>query len=490
MQMRPVKYLGASFAAILSVAAGLLAWRWQEATGFATGVQAYLYAYPLITTDLTRTGFLREAGPNAFNRFFHAVRLPDHTFAEIVAPNVDTLYSFAFLDLAPEPLVLRLPDTRGRWVLMQILDAWSNTFASAGTRLYGYRARDYAIVGPDWKGDLPPGVMFFRSNTNLSWILGRTFTAGPQDYDAVHALQQRYRIVPLSQYRPDISDNEVPQGSALAPERVPVAAEIARLTTADYFGRAASLMSRDAYPAPEDKPMVERLAGIGVVPGEPLDFEKLDPSKWRGVENAALFAKCWFHTRAPGSQGTLDPSRCPRRLLSILNGLLDRAANVKNGWDIRLNIGKYGTDYAVRAFVTLLGFGANLPEDAIYPSTVVDSEGRPLNGANRYILHFDKDGLPPADIFWSLTMYDGRGFLVNNKLHRYSVGSLTSPSYNADGSLDIRIQQDNPGGAYEASWLPAPPGEFKLMLRLYGPTPEVLTNRWVPPGVRRFGDAR
>jgi hypothetical protein len=483
--MRLIKYLGAGFATIFAIAGGLLIWRWQELTGFATGTQAYLFAYPLITTDLTRAGFLQKAGPWALNRFFHATRLPDHTFTEIVAPNVDTLYSFAVLDLAPEPLVLRLPDTEGRWLLMQVLDAWSNTIASAGTRLYGHAAKDYVIVGPDWKGDLPPGVVVFRSNTNLNWILGRTFMSGPQDYDAVHTLQQRYRLVPLSQYRPDIPEDEAPQGSALAPERVPVAAEIARLTSAEYFGKAASLMAHDAYAAPDDQPMLERLAQIGVVPGQRFEMEKLDPSKRRGIEGAVFFIKCWFHTRAPGSQGDFNASGCPSRLLGVLNGLLERAANVKNGWDIRLKIGKYGTDYPVRAFVALLGFGANLPEDAIYPSTVVDSEGRALHGANQYTLHFDKESLPPANVFWSLTLYDARGYLVDNELSRYAVGSLKNLSYNAGGSLDIWIQRDNPGAAREANWLPAPPGEFKLMLRLYGPTSEVLANRWAPPAIRR-----
>jgi hypothetical protein len=206
-KMRLIKFLGTGVAAILVVAAGLLAWWWQELTGFATGVQAYLYAYPLITTDSTRTSFLKKAGPGALNRFFHAARLPDDTFAEIVAPNVDTLYSFAVLDVAPEPLILRLPDTGERWLLMQVLDAWSNTIASAGTRLYGHAAKDYAIVGPDWKGELPPGVVAIQSNTNLNWILGRTFTSGPEDYDAVHLLQRRYRLVPLSRYRPDLPED-------------------------------------------------------------------------------------------------------------------------------------------------------------------------------------------------------------------------------------------------------------------------------------------
>src|SRR5208337_4283974 len=119
--MRVIKYLGAAFAAILIAAASLLAWRWQEVTGFAAGLQSYLYAYPLMTTGLTRDGLLQREGPGALNRFFHAANLPDPTFTRIVAPNVDTLYSFAFLDLAPEPVVLRLPDTEGRWVLMQIL---------------------------------------------------------------------------------------------------------------------------------------------------------------------------------------------------------------------------------------------------------------------------------------------------------------------------------------------------------------------------------
>lgn len=269
---------------------------------------------------------------------------------------------------------------------------------------------------------------------------------------------------------------------------VPVAAAIAGLSAAAYFEKAAALMAHDGYPAPEDRPMLQTVAEIGVAPGQTFDLEKISPLKRRGLENAVWFVKCFFHSRAPGSQGDFDPSGCPKRLLGVLNRLSDRAADVKNGWDIRLNIGTYGTNYTVRAVVALVGFGANLPEDAVYPSTSIDADGRPLNGGSRYALHFNESGIPPADVFWSLTMYDSHGFLIENELNRFAVRSLSKLSYNADGSMDIWIQRNNPGEKLESNWLPAPPGDFKLMLRLYGPRPEVLSDNWAPPGVSRIGN--
>jgi hypothetical protein len=161
-------------------------------------------------------------------------------------------------------------------------------------------------------------------------------------------------------------------------------------------------------------------------------------------------------------------------------------ARVANGWTINTEtMGVYGNYYLKRAIITQLALGANLPEDAIYPSNLGDEAGKPLDGANKYMLHFDKGETPPADAFWSVTLYDSEGFQVANPLNRFAVSSWMPLKYNADGSLDLYFQNETPGTDKEANWLPAPKGAFNLMLRMYAPKAEVLTGKWNPPPVTR-----
>jgi hypothetical protein len=160
--------------------------------------------------------------------------------------------------------------------------------------------------------------------------------------------------------------------------------------------------------------------------------------------------------------------------------------NVQNRWRIPLNIGIYGTDYPLRAIVTLLGYGANVPADAVYPLTSFDAAGQKLNGANRYVLHFDKANMPPAEVFWSVTLYTDEFFYFTNPLKRYALGDRDKLKFNADGSLDIFVQEEKPDPDKESNWLPAPPDGFLLIMRIYHPAPEVMNGKWAPPTVQRL----
>ena len=179
--------------------------------------------------------------------------------------------------------------------------------------------------------------------------------------------------------------------------------------------------------------------------------------------------------------------RVSHAVVKGLTRLMDAVKlNVQHGWRIPLNLGVYGTDYPLRALVTLMGYGANVPADAAYPMAWFDADGQKLNGANRYVLHFDKANMPPVEIFWSVSLYTDKFFYHQNPLKRYALGDRDSLKFNEDGSLDIYVQNENPGADKESNWLPAPPDGFWLVMRLYHPGAAVLNNEWVPPSMNRL----
>ena len=439
----------------------------REQEAFELGVEAYIYGYPLVTMDMTRRVMTNAARPLArhapLGQFYNAPAYPDAGFRDVTAPNADTLYSTAWLDLAKEPYVLSLPDAEGRYFLMPMLSGWTDVFAVPGKRTTGTGAQTYAITGPRWQGTLPAGVTELRAPTNLVWILGRTYCTGtPADYKAVHALQDRYSLVPLSawgkRYTPPVGkfDPSIDMST-------PVRDQVNALDAGAFFARLAQLM-RDNPPAEADAPMIAKLAKLGIVPGGDFDIRALDPAVQRGLARV----------REPALQ-------------KIMGQLEADAAHV-NGWDFMTQTGVYGTDYLQRALVTAIGLGANRPQDAVYPTSDAAADGKPYDGANRYVVHFEKGGLPPAEAFWSLTLYDADYFFVDNPLDRYNLSSRSALTPNADGSIDLYIQKESPGPDKESNWLPAPEGKFILMMRLYWPkekNPSILDGSWKLPPVKR-----
>jgi hypothetical protein len=187
---------------------------------------------------------------------------------------------------------------------------------------------------------------------------------------------------------------------------------------------------------------------------------------------------------------TLDPAlqkafdAAPAQGQQLMKWKVATLARIANGWSMNTDtMGVYGNYYLKRAIVSQVGLGANVPEDAIYPLNLADSTGQPLNGTSNYTLHFDAGNLPPADAFWSVTLYDNEGFQVANPLNRFAVSSWMPFAYNADGSLDLYFQNQSPGADKEANWLPAPAGPFNLTMRLYAPRSPALTGTWNPPPV-------
>lgn len=427
---------------------------------------AYIYGYPLVTMEFTRRVMTNTAEPKdnhaPMGQFHHARTYPNASFRDVTAPNADTLYSTAWLDLSKEPYVLSLPDEDGRYFLMPMLDGWTNVFQVPGKRTTGTKPQSYAITGPNWKGDLPKGVVEYKSPTAMVWILGRTYCTGtPDDYRLVHAIQDKYSLVPLSAY----GKPYVPPSGNVDPTidmKTPIRDQVDKMDAGAYFKLLASLM-RDNPPSKDDAPIVAEMAKIGLVPGQDFDISKLGPTIAQAVAEA------------------------PKAGIAAIMAQFKTGPLKINGWAILTKTGIYGTDYANRALVTAIGLGANRPQDAIYPTSIVDADGKPYSGETKYVMHFPKGQAPPARGFWSLTMYDAQFFFVANELNKYTVSPRNDLKYGVDGSLDIYIQNESPGAEKEANWLPAPKGRFVLMLRLYWPSekdPSILNDTWMPPAVK------
>lgn len=432
----------------------------------AAAVEAYVYGYPLVTMEYTRrvmTNTAEPKGNHAPMGQFHKARVyPDAKFRDVTAPNADTLYSTAWLDLAKEPYVLSLPDMGDRYFLMPMLSGWTDVFEVPGTRTTGNKAQTYAITGPGWKGALPEGVKELKSPTNMVWILGRTYCTGtPEDYKACHAVMDKYDLRPLSAHGKPYT----PPAGKVEPTtdmKTAVREQVNKLDAAAYFTLVAALM-KDNPAAKEDAAVVAKMAKIGVVPGKAFDGTKLDPAVAKALANT------------------------PKLGFEQIMGHFKAAGRLENGWTFATKTGVYGTDYIQRAFITAIGLGANRPQDAVYPTSEGDAGGKKYSGANKYVLHFEKGQTPPANAFWSLTMYDAGYFFVENPLNKYTVSPRNDLKYNPDGSLDVYIQNESPGKDKEANWLPAPKGEFILMMRLYWPKekdPSILDGSWKLPPVK------
>ena len=432
-------------------------------------VEAWIYGYPLITMEMTRRVMTNVASPVGkqapMGQWAKLRTYPDPLARAVTAPNLDTLYTMAWLDLSREPYLLDIPDAKGRYYLLPLLDAWSNVFASLGSRTTGGAAQSYAITGPTWKGTLPEGVVECRAPTNLVWILGRIYCSGtPADYAKVHAFQEKLTLIPLSDrgrpYTPPTGIVNPAIDSAGS-----VRDMVNRMDPGSYFKLMATLMKANP-PAREDAPLLRRMVKIGIVPGRDFDIGSVDPVVAQALRESPR-----------GGVG---------QLLRHCSGTSVDA----NGWSYFLKLGRYGTDYVHRAFTAAIGTGANLSEDAVYPVTEADADGDPYVGSKRYVLHFPPGSSPPAEGFWSLAVYDNQYFFAPNEIHRYTRGSRDNLRYNADGSLDIYIQHQSPGATREANWLPVPEREFVLMLRLYWvreSAPSILNGSWQPPPVKVVG---
>ena len=435
------------------------------------GIEAYIYGYPLVTMEMTRrvmTNVEKPEGTRApMGQFVRMREYPNSSFRDVTAPNADTLYTTAWVDVGEEPWVLSLPDADGRYYLFPMLDGWTNVFQVPGKRTTGTGAQKYAITGPGWKGQLPEGVVEYKAPTNLAWLLGRIYCTGtPEDYAAVHKLQDEISLVPLSAY----GKAYTPPAAKIDPGidmKTAVRDQVDALSVEEYFTLLAKLMV-DNPPAAADQPILEKMAKIGVVPGQPFDGSRLP-----AVEREAF---------------AMVPKVANDKIMAHMKaGIVTGDMTLNHGWVFTTKTGEYGTNYLQRALITAIGLGANRPQDAVYPTSEGPTILGSYDGAKKWVMHFPKGQLPPAKGFWSVTMYDKDYFFVENPLNRYSISERQNLKANADGSVDLYFQNESPGADKESNWLPAPKDKFILMMRLYWPSetnPSILDGSWKIPQVK------
>ena len=420
------------------------------------GAEAYIFGYPLVIMEVTRANAALTVGPQ--NQLRRVRQFPGADFREVVRPNVDTLYTTAFIDMSEGPWVFEMAANDQRYELMPFMDAWTNVFAVPGTRSTGQAGGKFLLAGPTWQGAVPAGLTLLRSPTHMVWLIGRTQTNGVADYPQVHRLQDSLKLRSLPAWE---AGQDEPQSTwqAAAARPIPPSQQMAAMGTETFFTRLAQLMVANP-PSAADAPMMFKLARLGVAPGQAPQWGLLD--RW------AVTLGRWIADWTVAKE-------------------LKKPRDLVRGWSTPPSIlGDYGTAYNIRAVVAMVGIGANLPADATYPNTRVDGDGQALNGRHRYRLHFKAGALPPVQAFWSVTAYGADDFLIDNPIQRYALGDRDPLVFNPDGSLDLLVQAQAPEGKQQSNWLPVKAGEpFLLNARLYWPTAAGLDGSWGMPAVER-----
>jgi hypothetical protein len=421
----------------------------------ALAAEAYIFGFPALEMQRVRYNIVyseQTRGRVPMNSFRHGRKLISAELREVTAPNNDTIYSSAWLDLSAGPIGLSVPPTGDRYYSFAFMDFFTNVFAIIGRRNKPGGNVSCFIAGPDWKGQPPKDAEFIRSPTNAVWLLARFLVDGPDDVPAVNRLQDGSVLTPSA----TTTDVQLI-------ERQKVVVNAALDDPAHLFGALNSALAENPPPA-RDADVSKRISAIGIVPGKPFQAESAQHAEalLRGVQDARARLKhdvrALRHAKRPG-----DWCRPDRE------------------------IGDFETNYWLRAIVALAGLAALPPAEAMYLSTIADGVGAPLHGARRHSLHFAKDEMPPANAFWSITLYEidaeGRAWFTRNDLKRYSIGDRTPGlKYGADGSLTIEIARE---WGDPSNILPAPDGPFFLSLRVYEPGKALLDGSYMPPPVVR-----
>ena len=435
----------------------------------AIASDAYIYAYPMVLMEVTRRASTNVNSPiegkAPVNQFGHRTSLPDANTRDAQWPSTDVLYSNLWFDVANEPLIVRIPDAGDRYHSFTLLDMWTDTFASRGTRVNGNGAQTFAIVGPYWQGTLPAGVDIIRSPTSSGWLIGRVEVANANDVAMVNQYQASLSATPYvlpnrpGQFNALRQNQNQRTANPNVDSQLPPVQQVANMDAATFFGVFADTV-RNNPPHANDNAMLDRLRRVGL--GQTNAFASLDPAVQQALTQAA-----------------------PEAGARIRNAVTTLGVPKNNWITVQNGIGTYGTDYLRRAAVAYAGLGATPTADVMYPVAFTDSRGRPFDAKEDYVLHFDKAQLPPVNGFWSLNLYGPDFTFVENDARRYAIKSGDGLKYNSDGSLDIYIQQRDPGDARRSNWLPTPSeGNFMLNMRLYSPKDIALDGGWAPPPVR------
>lgn len=427
----------------------------------AIAKEAYLYGFPVV--EMYKTLYSQAVDKESpdykapFNQIGNSAKVFSPKDTAFITPNSDTPYSFVWMDLRAEPLVLTLPAIEaGRYYSTQLIDLYTQNFAYLGTRTTGNKGGHFLIAGPDWKGQTPAGIdKVIRSESNIVYGLYRTQLFDEQDLVKVRQIQQGYEVKSLSVFL----------GKKAAAAAAPVTWPRPQpgMTDSPALFGYLNFMLAFAAPDPGETELRQRLATIGVGPGLTFDEQTLTSAQLKALQAGIADGKAEF---AAFKKAKVDTH-------AITSGdLFGSRKHLKN-------------NYLYRYAGANMGIFGNSAEEASYMGYFVDKTGKPLNGARqRYVLHFDKGQLPPAKAFWSLTMYDGKTkLLVENPLNRYLINSrmLGNLKTDADGGITLYLSHKSPGKNKESNWLPAPNGPFYGVLRMYMPGPEVVEGQWQLP---------
>lgn len=457
------QFVAALAALLLSSVAS--AWTLREEAGYLLGEEEYVYGFPLVMMDVTRQVVTATAQTGEYsapiNQFGRIRTYVNPDFKNVVRISVNSLWSHGFVDLDQEPMIVTIPDAGSRYLVMQALNMWTDDFASVGTRTPEMKSGDFLIAGPKWTGTAPAGIKAtFRSTTRYAWVLVQMSAGSPADYSAIHALQDKLKITPLSAWgKPYTPPASVSVDASVDLTATPF--DQVRLMTGEMFFRRLATLLKDNPPYAADSGMMSKLKLLGIEPGKDFDPAKLDQKVRKGLNEAPW--NVW-------------------KLLA--EGPYTMSAT--NGWINMTNLGRYGSDYNTRAFIAYAGLGALTSDDAVYPSAFVDGNGQALDAAYKYVIHFPKGQLPPSAVnVWSISPYR-ENFYIRNSLNRYGILSSMPLKFNADGSLDIYVQATSPGAERESNWLPTPPsGQFNLTTRIYQPTKAMLDGTYKLPPVTK-----
>jgi hypothetical protein len=426
----------------------------------AIAKEAYIYGFPVVTNYSTMYKQAIDKGSKDYRAPFNQiaslanVATPQDKF--VVTPNSDTPYSFLWMDLRAEPIIVTMPKIeKDRYYTGQMIDLYTYNFAYLGTRSFGNDGGAFMIAGPGWKGEMPKGVKaVMQSETEFAYLLFRTQLFNPADLNNVKRIQAGYHAQTLSQY--------LKQPSPAAAPRVNWPAPSPDMLTTPALFPYLNFMLQFCPANPAETELTARFAKLNIGAGKTFDFSKLSPESQKAV-----------------TDGIADAGKDLDALMKQINA--DQVASSDLFGTREFLKGNYLYRYAGAK----LGLYGNSGEEAIYLAYFVDATHQPLDASKTaYTMMFPKGQLPPAKAFWSITMYDGKTqFLVANTLKRYLLNSpmLKSFKYGSDGSLTIYVQKSSPGAAKEANWLPAPDGPFYAILRIYMPAPEVVNGTWKKP---------
>jgi hypothetical protein len=435
----------------------------------AIAEEGFIYGLPIVMNYAVMYEYAVDKGNPEFKAPFNQIKNEARVFTykdtAIVTPNSDTPYSFAWLDLRAEPIVLSVPAVeKGRYYAVQLEDGNTFNYGYIGSRATGNDAGDYLVAGPDWKGETPPGIKkVFHSITQFSVAGYRTQLFGPADMPNVVKVQSGYRVQPLSAF---LKQSAPPAAPTINFPNINK--ELAKTGFFDYLDFSLQF----APAGPEEKDIREKLARLGIGAGKTFDFKALSPQQKAAVVDGVKAGE----------------EKIKQYLLA--------GEKVINGWKIGAYFGDrdfFHGNWLLRAAGAQAGIYGNDAIEATYPMTKTLADGEPLDGSkHNYTLTFPVGQLPPVNAFWSVTMYDGKTqFLVKNPINRYLLNSPMLPNMkkNADGSLTLYIQKDSPGKDKESNWLPAPNDLIYLVMRLYWPKtepPSILPpgeGTWKPPGI-------